>query len=144
MTLLSEKVDIYGIGTLIFQFLASHQLYEEELRMTNSSGDGEEARVLQLITSPAEPLLPQTIEESKDATIIRLKTVMRQALHYNAANRPTAQELAKHLKAMYTNPQQQDVVRKSISAKLPFFWTKFQRKNNIREERKLFYRSAGE
>jgi len=74
-TTLSEKVDIYGIGTLLFQFLTSHQLYEEELGMMSSfeeRKEDEEAKVVRLITSPARPLVPKKVEKSDDATTIIL------------------------------------------------------------------------
>lgn len=150
-TTLSEKVDIYGIGTLLFQFLTSHQLYEEELGMMSSYEKGvenEEAKVVRLITSPARPLLPKEIEKSDDATIIGLKRIMRRCLQYNAADRPTAQELVNLLDAMYQSREQQEEVRIGILKKLTLFRARRRRRlkynkratrRDVSVSRKLFH-----
>jgi serine/threonine protein kinase len=117
MTFLSEKVDVYGIGTLIFQFLTSKELYHQELKNSNISRKDEE-KVLKLITAAVEPQLPEAVEGSNDPAILGLKKIMREALSYNAAHRPTAIELTKKLQQIFKNPQEHHDVQKSLSLKL--------------------------
>lgn len=108
---------MYGIGTLIFQFLTSKELYYQELKDSNISRNDEE-KVLKLITAAVEPQLPETVEGSKDPTILGLKKIMREALSYNVAHRPTAIELTKKLQQIFKNSQEQHEVQKSLSLKL--------------------------
>jgi hypothetical protein len=86
-----------------------------------NSSKYDEAKVLQLITTPVEPLLPDSVERSNDTTIIKLKNIMHQTLQFNAAHRPTSTELTKRLKEIYESPQEQEEVQKSLSLKLSYF-----------------------
>jgi serine/threonine protein kinase len=116
-TLLAEKIDVYGIGTLIFQFLTSHELYHQELIDLNISRNDEQ-KVLKLITAGVEPQLPEAVEGSNDTAILGLKKIMREALNYNVTNRPSALELKKKLQGIFHSPQEHREVQKSLSLKL--------------------------
>jgi serine/threonine protein kinase len=124
-TELSEKVDVYAFGALVFEFLSSRKLYEEELHRLKSVKEPLGSKIIGLVTHPELPILPKKIENSKDSTIIGLKNVMRQALQYNPDDRPTIQEIANQLKGLYESPQQQKIVQNSIRLKLSYFWSKF-------------------
>ena len=123
-TTLSEKVDVFALGTMIFEFLTSRRLYEEEIGQLRSSEEPLDTKIISLVTSPVQPSLPKDIENSSDSTIVGLKVVIRQALQYRVEDLPTMQEIVNQLKRLYISPKQQNIVQKSIRLKLSYFWSK--------------------
>jgi serine/threonine protein kinase len=124
-TALSEKVDVYAFGTMVFHFLSTKRLYEEELNQLTSLKEPLESKIIGLVTGPKLPSLPSKIENSRDSTIIGLKNVMRQALQYNPNDRPTMQQIVNQLKGLYESPKQQKIVQNSIRQKLSYYWSNF-------------------
>jgi hypothetical protein len=109
---------------MIFEFLTSRRLYEEEIGQLRSSEEPLDTKIISLVTSPVQPSLPKDIENSSDSTIVGLKVVIRQALQYRVEDLPTMQEIVNQLKRLYISPKQQNIVQKSIRLKLSYFWSK--------------------
>ena len=120
---LTEKIDVYALGRLIFEFLSWYPLYSYELQYDEDlsfSNKSMEEKILQVITNPDKPpQLPQSVENSTDPVIVGLISVMRQALQYNASDRPSAQDVANELEGLYNSTDQRAEVVRTLYYKMP-------------------------
>jgi hypothetical protein len=119
---LTEKVDIYGLGTLLFHFLASYPIFQHELNYLDFyyTPSEKEEKILELISNSKNvPQLPPTVEYSTDPITIGLKSVMRQALQHNDSDRPAAQSIVKKLESLYSSAEQQKEVLDKLYYKIP-------------------------
>ena len=79
-----------------------------------------EEKVLQLITNPEkQPQIPQSVENSTDPVIAGLVSVMCQTLHYNASDRPSAQDVVNELEGLYNISDQRAEVVRTLYYKMP-------------------------
>ena len=77
----------------------------------------ENTKLMDLITSPEPPRLPDRIEQSTDPAVMGIKSVIRKALQYNATDRPTAREMALELENIFKSPEQRQEVIERLSYK---------------------------
>ena len=94
--MLSEKIDEYGLGTIIFFALTKEYPYHYNLPSLKIGSDSD-AEVTHMIQQGMTPKLPVFIEESKDPAIKCMVSVMRQAMVPDPNHRPTARILSNEL-----------------------------------------------
>lgn len=90
--MLSEKLDTYSIGTILFFILTNERMYHSHEEDKKFSSDT--ALLREVIRKGQEPRLPLTIEESNNTAIVAIRTAMRQALTHDSVKRPTARNIA--------------------------------------------------
>ena len=64
------------------------------------------------------PRLPRAVKNSTDPVVVGLISVMRQALQYNATERPTAQDIANELEGLYDSTEQRAEVARRLYYKV--------------------------
>ena len=98
---LSETVDTYAIGTILFKVLtgeSSYQCHEDDLKIAFDN-----YLILEAIQNGRMPRLPSKIEESHDPAIVAVRKAMWQGLTHHWLNRPSARTIAKYLDSAFAN-----------------------------------------
>lgn len=93
---LSEKVDTYAIGTILFFLLTGERAYHYHKDDLKIAFDNDLVRAA--IRNGKGPRLPSSIEDTNDPAIVALRTAMRQALTHDPVKRPSARKIAEYLK----------------------------------------------
>jgi len=97
--LLSEKIDIYGIGALLFYMLTTSKMYfcqgGDYCFINNMLGD---EAIQKLKIDGVSPKLPAHVENSADPEIAAIRAVIHQSITNDATARPTAQSIADSLR----------------------------------------------
>jgi len=92
---LSEKVDTYAIGTILFYILTGERVnhcHEDDLKIALDNDLIREA-----IQYGRKPWLPSEIEESHDPAIAAIRMAMWQGLTHDWLSRPSARMIANNL-----------------------------------------------
>uniref|UniRef100_A0A6U5LPY7 non-specific serine/threonine protein kinase n=1 Tax=Corethron hystrix TaxID=216773 RepID=A0A6U5LPY7_9STRA len=94
---LSAKLDVYGLGFVLFNLLTGKRPYH--LEPGNKTLTNDDYR--QLIVNDIPPSLSNKIEDSKDSATIAVKTAIRMAMTHFPQERPTAKAIADYLITSY-------------------------------------------
>jgi len=93
---LTEKVDIYALGNILFNILTTHS---PRGKMTSDLQDGVRPKVAR----GELPVLPAEFEKTKDPALVAIREAMYKCLKAQPEDRPTAGEIAEELNRAIDN-----------------------------------------
>ena len=107
---LTEKTDVYGLGSLFFSILTDGaRMYhcEKPMGVCNyyfkKNNTISENEIITLKQNGQQPSLPRAVEEDDNPALSAIRDSMKMALQKNPSERPAAQEILEKLKAcLYT------------------------------------------
>ncbi|KAL7463286.1 hypothetical protein ACHAXS_003660 [Conticribra weissflogii] len=93
---LTEKVDIYALGNILFHILTTHS---PRGKMTSDLQEGVRPKVAR----GELPVLPPEFQQTKDPALVAIREAMHKCLRAEPEERPTAGEIAEELNRAIDN-----------------------------------------